>query len=50
MSTAWVHFAVVTFDSVDSAIDFINRHHCKPSAIYVFAGNTANVVAVFNLI
>lgn len=30
---------VLSFDSVDSAIDLVNKHHPKPLAVYVFTRN-----------
>lgn len=33
---------VLSFDSVDTAIDLINTHHPKPLALYVFTGDSAN--------
>lgn len=50
MNTASAHFASVTFDPVENAIDLINQHLPKSLAIYVFADNAANVKPVIYLI
>ena len=39
---------VLTFDSVDNAVDLINQHHSKPLAVYVFTGHIANATPLID--
>ncbi|MDA7085540.1 aldehyde dehydrogenase family protein [Pseudomonas sp. SA3-5] len=39
---------VLTFDSVDTAVDLINQHHPKPLAVYVFARHTQSATPIIN--
>ncbi|WP_237140669.1 NAD(P)-dependent benzaldehyde dehydrogenase MdlD [Pseudomonas silesiensis] len=39
---------VLTFDSVDTAVELVNRYHPKPLAVYVFTANKEIAIPIIN--